>query len=272
MASQTKLAGAGGGFGGISTWSTPSNITSDSDGNACAQYTASSIGDTPKFDAWDFGFTIPSDVLSIDGIEFTVRRRTSVAGSFSDQLVFAKDNRGLSTNSVGSSDWATSFEEKVYGSSTELWGQSWSYSNINHADFGIRLFNVSNAYCLAEIEYISATVYYTPFSDGTTVTATAALTVSNVLLSASAQAYIPGFAGGTGGQVTSQHRPTIRDVLLGNVPGGGAGGATGGAGAQNPSKAGSGGQGGGKMLLMANSIVILGGAITAKGGNGGDGE
>ncbi|KKL92508.1 hypothetical protein LCGC14_1884020, partial [marine sediment metagenome] len=51
----------------------------------------------------------------------------------------------------------------VYGALDNLWGTSWSYSDINNNGFGVELFvNYTGSFDVdARIDHINITVYYT---------------------------------------------------------------------------------------------------------------
>lgn len=76
---------------------------------------------------------------------------------------------GGETNHASSSAWPTSNTAKTYGSTSDLWGATWTAAQINASNFGVRLTATnSSAYtaATADVDYISVTVQYTPVPPG----------------------------------------------------------------------------------------------------------
>lgn len=77
---------------------------------------------------------------------------------------------------------------------------------------------------------------------------------------------------GDGGGITTRLRPPVSYWLNGQVAGGGQGGQGGQGGTGPGGGGGAGGNGGGRLLIIADTIIVQsGGSITANGGNGGNG-
>jgi hypothetical protein len=118
-------------------WSSAANATGTPD-NACASSTTS--GDT--LDLTNFGFTIPGAAV-INGITVEVKFAGTSAGDDGVRVQLLKG--GLPTTAFqdilamsGQSDCSNSAFRTV-GSPTDLWGTSWTASDINAANFGVRL-------------------------------------------------------------------------------------------------------------------------------------
>lgn len=148
---------------GNTSWSNP-GYASISD-NQFAEAKAIVLGDNSNYlVATGFGFAIPASA-TICGIKAEIQRREiGLYGVVSDNSVKIVKNGLVSGNEkklVG--QWPTSRAYATYGSSIDLWGQSWLNSDINSASFGIAISaNLSGTTVLpsALIDHIQITVYY----------------------------------------------------------------------------------------------------------------
>lgn len=117
----------------------------------------------------NFGFSIPDS--TINGIEVSIDRYAS----FNNVILNTVDNviklvKGGSIVGNNLADTVTKFPTseatKTYGGSSELWGESWTYSDINSTNFGVA-YSVTNRtsdyknYQYAYVDTIYITVYYT---------------------------------------------------------------------------------------------------------------
>jgi hypothetical protein len=160
---------------GTTTWTNPSNATTPSDGShdlADITYndvTALGVGHYLK--ATNFAFIIPS-AATIRGIKVEV---VAAGAHFPDGTPIIADNaiRIVKGGVIGSSDrsnstpWTT-WATRTYGSSTDLWGTTWTASDINASNFGVAI-SAKSIYTpgtfSAYIDHIQLTVYYTEFPD-----------------------------------------------------------------------------------------------------------
>jgi hypothetical protein len=137
-----QAASQGPNYAGAATatgWSSASNATGTPD-NACASSSAS--GGT--LDLTNFGFTIPAAAV-INGITVEVKFAGTTAG---DDGVRVRLLKGVSQDEspttadisaiFGQNDCSTSAFRTV-GSPADLWGTTWTASDINAANFGVRL-------------------------------------------------------------------------------------------------------------------------------------
>jgi hypothetical protein len=137
-----QAASQGPNYAGAATatgWSSAANATGTPD-NACASSSAS--GGT--LDLTNFGFTIPAAAV-INGITVEVKFAGTTAG---DDGVRVRLLKGVSQDEspttadisaiFGQNDCSTSAFRTV-GSPADLWGTTWTASDINAANFGVRL-------------------------------------------------------------------------------------------------------------------------------------
>jgi hypothetical protein len=124
-------------------WTDAANATGTPD-SACASRSGAGGG---ALDLTNFGFTIP-DAATINGITVEVKFAGTTAG---DDGVRVRLLKGGSPTTAfqdilaisGQSDCSTSAFQTV-GSPADLWGTTWNASDINAANFGVRLTKLGN--------------------------------------------------------------------------------------------------------------------------------
>jgi hypothetical protein len=154
-------------------WLTPSNIAAD-DGSE-AQITAATF-DSPDISfqliAANFGFTIPTDAASIDGITVEIDRRSIIASSGVDNRVQLRDASGtlVGANKATATVWPSSTAVATYGGAADTWTASPTVAMVNDPDFGVVLSakaNIANADI--GVDFIRVTVTYTENTSPTLV-------------------------------------------------------------------------------------------------------
>ena len=153
---------------GTIAWSNPDNAKTSDNSYAIFHHSKGSpISHYLK--ATNFGFSIP-DGATINGIIVSIERyRENYASSFYDseiKIVKADGSVGSTNKSTGA-EWSTTESYVSYGSSSDLWQETWSSSSINDVDFGMVIAVASqsspdsaNAY----VDHIQIKVYYTESS------------------------------------------------------------------------------------------------------------
>jgi hypothetical protein len=153
---------------GTLAWTNPDNSKVSDDVYSTAVNPSSGVSVTTHFlKASNFGFNFPS-TYTINGIKVEVEKKSSL-----DSTDFIKDSSVKiikSDGSFGSSDnatathWSTSEGYVSYGSSSDLWGATWSPSDINNSNFGVVIsaFLNANDFVTASVDHIRITIYYTP--------------------------------------------------------------------------------------------------------------
>jgi hypothetical protein len=143
------------------SWTNPTNIGSSNDARATASIVTTGIKTTTSgLLADNLGFAIAS-TNSIQGIYVLVEAQADAGAYFQVQLRKGGVAVGNLVDMVG---FGVTDTEVFAGSSTDLWGTSWSPSDINAADFGIVVngkvptgpvgtFNVA-------VDYIAVYVFY----------------------------------------------------------------------------------------------------------------
>lgn len=140
-------------------WVNPTNVTVDSTSRATA-----SIDDEASdiLRVTSFGFAIPVGA-EILGYMVKVRRYASAITTIQDdtvKLVLSGTESG--TNKAVSTYWSTTLESKEYGTDIDLWGTTYSYSDINNSAFGvdIKAWNTQVGSETASIEAVWMNVFY----------------------------------------------------------------------------------------------------------------
>jgi len=159
-----NYAGAGASQAGVGTaaWSTPANIVSDNSTYASANPVAG--GQSQYLVASSFGFAIPTG-STIDGIVVEIDRKRAATTTFVDnQIRIVKGGSIGATDKASATGYTTSEVVATYGSSTDLWGETWTAEDINASNFGAAI-SVKNTgvkfTANAFVDFIRITVYYT---------------------------------------------------------------------------------------------------------------
>lgn len=113
--------------------------------------------------ATNFGFSIPS-VVTINGILVEIAQWcTDSVSENSIQIVKADGTIGATNKSTGAT-FPTSNTYIPYGSSSDLWGETWDATKINDVRFGVVFSAIHNATAnsrTTRVDHIRITVYYT---------------------------------------------------------------------------------------------------------------
>lgn len=150
------------GVGGTA-WTNPGNIVSSN--NTYASCTVPSTGGstTNYIKGTNFGFSIPSGA-TIDGIIVEVERVDTNYNVTDSTAKLVKADTIVGTNKALAGQWSNTEGVFTYGSSTDLWGTSWTDTDINATNFGFVLnaFNPSfKSLGLPKVDHIRITVHYT---------------------------------------------------------------------------------------------------------------
>ena len=146
---------------GSVAWSNPGNACSTGASTTAAGLKSSILSNHLKIT--QFGFSVPTGSV-IQGISFSVTRSTTV-----NKGNKATDNsvRIVKGGSIGSTDrsdannWGTA--SVTYGSTSDLWGDSWTAADINSTGFGIAISGKgtgANSVDGTISSYVTATVTY----------------------------------------------------------------------------------------------------------------
>lgn len=141
---------------GSIAWTNPGNVTAD-DASDATIVNNDSISQYIK--ATNFGFSLAATEV-IDGIEVTVNRKCT-GGCQDNSIKLVKGGTIGGTDNSAAASWTGSYASNTVGSSSDLWGQTWLYSDINDSSFGVAFSSVmSDVIDTASIDFITITVYH----------------------------------------------------------------------------------------------------------------
>lgn len=171
---------------GTVVWSNPTGVIAE-DSNPAYTYPSIGIGDyyTHWLVSSQHGFALPTDAV-IAGIKVDVKRScaTTLGHAIVDSGV--RLVKGGTVQATDRSDamtpWPFTSAWKTYGSASDLWGGSWTGTDINNSGFGVavaaHLMGLSGSvYDQAGVDAVKVTVYYTTLG-GFTTTADAVIYAS----------------------------------------------------------------------------------------------
>ncbi len=170
-------AGTGANMDGPGTinWTDPANITATGAPYATAVITG---GATSEYlQGTNYGFSIPLDA-TIDGITVSIMRMDSAGNGTADSdLYLLKASAIAGNNHASTVKWPVSMTVATYGGTADLWGTTWTPSEVNATSFGVSL-SAYNTHPVqprtASVDYMRITITYTPATTPTTLTVSAA--------------------------------------------------------------------------------------------------
>lgn len=112
-----------------------------------------------------FGFSLPSNAI-IQGISVTISREATAylgaSGVVTDTNVqLIKGGVVQSTNRSRGDSWPASWAPNSWGGSTDLWGGTWLYSDINATNFGVAIAATVEGEALVSGTGVQIQVFYT---------------------------------------------------------------------------------------------------------------
>ena len=147
---------------GNTTWSNLANLFSTTLNSPSELYTG---GITNYIVGKGFGFSIPVGA-TINGIVVTLESeiQSSSARDYSikivkNNIITGTDKSTLTPLNVGN------FASRTYGSSSDLWGTTWTAADINNSNFGlaysVEFTGYTKFYDIADVRNLRITVHYT---------------------------------------------------------------------------------------------------------------
>lgn len=155
---------------GTVAWSNLTNITASDN----SRVGASATGYTQYLKVTNFGFSIPSGA-TINGVTVSVERRSAAGVSMAKdaRVRIVKGGTIGSTDKASSSAWPyTTDGTATYGSSSDLWGETLTDTDINNSTFGMAIaatkFGGKAPSFGPEIDTVTITIDYTAAGGGST--------------------------------------------------------------------------------------------------------
>jgi hypothetical protein len=110
-----------------------------------------------------FGFLVPSGA-TILGIEAYIRRlHADIASPYPSEVETYLLKNGVAVgNNKASGYYTNAWDEKKYGSPTDLWGATWTPADINNANFGLghTIYRWTTITGDPYVDYFKISVYY----------------------------------------------------------------------------------------------------------------
>ena len=145
---------------GTITWADTSNAGASDDVYATATFSAAATSQFLKIT--NFGYALPSDATVL-GIRAVVERSRADGLQVQDSAIqLVKGGTIGGDNKKGTELWNSGADhDRAYGSSSSLWGETWTYANINASTFGIAIaVQCTGGTGAARIDCVTLTVYY----------------------------------------------------------------------------------------------------------------
>ncbi len=166
MAADTQSGGTFANDSSVGTvsWSNRSNAQSSDNSYAIVSFNdPDNISNYLK--VTNFGFTVSSGA-TIDGIEIKIEKKYSGEIDVRDNIVkLVKGGTIQGNNKSIAGGWPTSDMVITHSSPTDLWGLSWSPSDINASNFGMVISAkqkiIASGLSTGYIDHIQIVVYYT---------------------------------------------------------------------------------------------------------------
>lgn len=149
---------------GTLTWTNPGNITNSD--NVYATISTTNTTTTHYLKGTNYGFSIPAGA-TINGITASLERKfAGGGGAVNDSRISIVKSDGSvgATNKSSGGAWPTTEGSVNYGSSADLWGETWTPSDINNSNFGfVMSASTSPAVSVTlSVDAYQITVDYTP--------------------------------------------------------------------------------------------------------------
>ena len=182
----TDYSGTAGNDSSVGTvaWTNPSNAVGHQT-TARATFTHAGNATSQYLKLTNFGFSIPS-TATINGIQVSILRvstsfyqpapKYAQVSVFDNSVTLYKAGTAAGTAKTVAGNWPNiSNTPQPYGSSVDLWGTTWAYSDINNSGFGV---GISASLVLGglasagtgTVYYAGITVYYTTSSGSSSAT------------------------------------------------------------------------------------------------------
>jgi len=154
---------------GTLTWVNPTAVYSSDNTYTTVNVFGAITSQSHYIACTNYGFSIPSGA-TIDGIVVEIERKANnSAGSKYVVDFVVKLIKGGTISGSNLADTVTLYPTTdtiaTYGGSTNLWGLSWTHTDINASNFGVALSvkvaNTLKTNTIASIDHLRITVYYT---------------------------------------------------------------------------------------------------------------
>lgn len=143
---------------GTVAWNNPDNAKT-----ANGVFATDSNVPTHYLKATNFGFSIPAGAI-INGILVEVKNRAGFSPLVKDNAIRIVKGGSIGSTERKSADWWPETLAYVsYGGPSDLWGETWTATDINASTFGfvISATSIGSAKTIIYVDHIQITIYYT---------------------------------------------------------------------------------------------------------------
>ena len=149
---------------GTITWSNPNSVVTSNDVYATAFVSSPTNLTTHYLQSSNYGFSIPNNAV-IRGILIEIEKSVDIVDidiALDHEVKILKGGTYGSENKRSGVPWSTSDTYVSYGGETDLWGETWTSSDINNIGFGVSISaNGSDGSNFNfRIDHFRITVYY----------------------------------------------------------------------------------------------------------------
>lgn len=151
-------------------WTSPSNANADDGAVTSSDINPDDAGQSFYLDCLTFGFSIPS--ANIDGITVEIERRDKHATTPRNRDLLVQLMKGgtpVGTNKASASVYPNTLTVATYGGASDLWGTTWSASEVNASGFGLRFqseVSTGTSNRTTEVDFVRITINYTEGGGG----------------------------------------------------------------------------------------------------------
>lgn len=150
---------------GTVSWINPNNAKVSDNIYTTATNGAQVNATTHYLKATNFGFSVPTGA-TINGItaEFERKRESFTTATDNEIKIVKSDGSIGTTNKSTGATWSGTEAYVSFGGVADLWGETWTSSDINDADFGVVISAIDKASPDSgqiEVDHIRITVTYT---------------------------------------------------------------------------------------------------------------
>jgi hypothetical protein len=116
---------------------------------------------TTEFGGGDaFDLSLPLSV-TITGIQVEFRRRSAAANLVTDAAVVIRKNAStVSQPKTGNGYWPMTYAYASYGGPGDLWGMTWTPSELNSPSFAALIQATASAPTTVYLDHVRVTIYY----------------------------------------------------------------------------------------------------------------
>jgi hypothetical protein len=147
--------------GSSRTWSNPGNAVTSNGQRATTTNSGGAGSYSDYLQATGFGFSVPVNA-TILGIVVAVQRDDAQNNTRDHAIRIVKAGTIGATDKALAANWPTTEAYQSYGSSVDLWGETWTPADINNAGFGfaIAASKIAAGAQADRINHIQVTIHY----------------------------------------------------------------------------------------------------------------